>query len=210
MSGFAEIWNEQADTAAHAEAAAWANPGDGLDECLHALEPIITAPSPVGEIGCGTGRLLHRVAAERAARDMNGDVYGVDVSRRMLAYCWAKNNPASPVHADLISEFPETLPDSWEDMGGIFSVLAFQHMPDDTKRRYLMLARRAVAPYGVLVVQYTIGDETDYGPINYPTDPGAMSMWAAVAGWDHIDQHSDPNFPTWRWLTAAADPIPDK
>lgn len=205
---YADEWDGQAATMSDAEWAAWAEPGTGIDVCTPHLAPVIAADGPVGEIGCGTGRLLHHVARQRRDLGRVPDVLGVDVSRKMVGWCWSKNDPTCPVTVELINNHPNELPAQWVDMGAVYSVLAFQHMPHDTKVRYMQLALDALRPGGVLVVQLTVGGKLDTGPINHPMhEHEILPVLTAGLRRSHGTVRSDPYYPTWRWLTVTADEI---
>lgn len=190
----AEMWDAQAPDMDAAMFAAWANPGDGLDSCLPRLRSVIQREGPIGEIGCGPGRLLLPVAEMRGPERL----HGVDVSPRMLDWCRVHLGVlAEQVTLDVVDGSGE-LP--WSEFGGIWSVLTFQHMPHEAQSAYIRSAGAALVDGGCLVIQFV--PEGDVGPLNFPTPVATIVGWARDAGFDPFVS-SDETFETWQWLTAT-------
>ena len=106
------------------------------------LDPAHLPPLPDGPIldfGCGIGRLTIPISEQAPHRK----VVGVDQSLRMLAFA-AEAGPSL--------EWRVTLPDDPGRFAAIYSMLTFQHLPDDLRRRVELNATvRTLAPDEVLV-----------------------------------------------------------
>jgi len=195
MTDYGALWDAQSATREDAMWAAWANPGDGIEHMLARIGPAVDIDGPVGSIGCGPGRLLVPVAARR------GDVYGVDISGRMLGHCGHRLAAAGGRAKLGLVDGDGSLPwfDGW--MAGIWSVLAFQHMPSDTQRRYVYEAARCLRPGGMLVVQWT--HRSPESVLSFSTPVDVMTGWCEDAGFVTVDVAADDLYPTWRWATAT-------
>lgn len=184
-------WDDRAQTLEGARRAAWDDDDwdDGYWHCQDMLADLIGEPEvhldlPTIEIGCGPGRLLHGSFA-----------IGVDSSPNMVRHALAVGYPAV-----LNDGYHLPFPD--DSVGVAYSVLVFQHVPDDVVASYLREAWRVLVPGGVFVAQFvTHGDD---GPHNYPRPTRRMAdMVAAAANWQYQEGRTDTRHPEWAWLRAV-------
>jgi SAM-dependent methyltransferase len=149
-------WNERAREDAHYYVA-FGRRGQADEEffasaadVVRALEsdlPRLRSRAAALEIGCGPGRLMRPLARHF------GEIYGVDVSDRMVRLAAAKLRDvpnAHPRHApgSDLSGFPD------ESFDFVYSYAVFQHIPSrDVVWGYLREARRVLRPGGVLRCQ---------------------------------------------------------
>lgn len=116
-------------------------------------------PCAILDIGCGTGRLLERMAAgfPRAAR------YGIDPSGGMLSAA-RKRRPS----LTLCSGSSEALPFPEDSFDLVTTTLSFHHWPD--KAGALTEVRRVLRPGGVLAL-------ADPAPDDIPGWQGPLRRW---------------------------------
>jgi len=146
------------------------------------------------EIGCGPGRILHRVA--RLHPDTS--FIGIDVSDEMMSL-GAKDRPANVIK--LLCD-GETFPNVGQ-VDLIYSVEVFQHLAADTKRAYLREIAHALTPKGVALVQYVEGIDEDL-LVNHPETEDNMKMWAREAGLK-VKRVTVPHriHDEWRWMVVG-------
>ena len=125
----------------------WAGGDEVLDRMLDLVGHSIGANDEVADIGCGVGR-LSRAMARRARR-----VYGIDVSREMLARARAHNEDVENVewlHGD--GHSLRVLGDASVD--GCLSHVVFQHIPDpEITLEYVRDMGRVLRPGGWALFQ---------------------------------------------------------
>jgi ubiquinone/menaquinone biosynthesis C-methylase UbiE len=105
---------------------------------------------PVADVGCGTGRItafLH---------DLGVDVFGVDLSPRMLAV-------ARRTHPDLrFTEGSMTALEIEDSLGGIVAWYSTIHVPDPDLPAVFAEFHRVLAPGGYLQLAFQVGDEVEH------------------------------------------------
>lgn len=169
----------------------WAQEGDGVDHCLAMLDAVPDRGTVI-DVGCGVGRL----AVPFADAHPDVTVWAVDVSPTMLEFMPARPN-VTPVLCDGRSLPSRIAPRS---LDGAWSVLTFQHVPPAVQHAYLAYLGARLRPGGVAVVQFVPDGEP--GPLNHPVDERTVVEWVERAGLD-ARIVADPEWPTWRWLTAV-------
>ena len=103
---------------------------------------LVRGHPPVLDIGCGRGEFLGLLAAEGIAAE------GVDRDPGMVARCRALGLPATLGDAN---DHLEGIADG--TLGTIFSAQLIEHLPHWELRRLLELARRKLAPGGLLIAE---------------------------------------------------------
>lgn len=159
------------------------------------------------DIGCGSGRLAHALAAR-----LQLDYLGVDVTPEVLAYARARCPPA--YRFLLRTDLRLPAPDAGTDMVCAFSV--FTHLLNEETYLYLEEAARVLRPGGLLVFSFLeFGDDGEHwadfertaravragvrGPLNMFMERSVISLWAKRLGFE------PPVFPKGGEGSAAGD-----
>lgn len=173
-----EYWDERAQTLEGAQRAAW-DEDEPDRHCARMIGRLVPLRGPQVEIGCGPGRLLDE------------DTIGVDSSPNMVR--WAiKSGACAVVNDGYHLPFPD------ESVTGVYSVLVFQHVPDQVVESYGTEAHRILKPGGVFVAQYvTMGD---IGPNNHPRSLTDMTALISQRPWTSLLHIDDPKYPEWAWI----------
>lgn len=132
------------------------------------------------DLGVGPRRVADRVAGRRDAF-----VIGADATWAMVA------GLTPTVIADRALPFPAGVFD------GSWSVLTFQHLPDEVAVGYCAELDRVTA--GPIVVQSSVG--TERGVAEFRRPAGVVAGWFARLGRDVVVS-TDPAESTWEWTTA--------
>lgn len=154
---------------------------------LNAVEP----GDRVCEIGCGPGRILHRLARHYPEVQH----VGIDVSANMVAL----GKPDRPDNVDTVIIDPDTE----FDVGTfdlIYTVEVFQHLTAAMKRHYIGAIKNMLKPKGLAVIQFVEGID-DNAWMNHPETVGNMQGWIREAGLK-ITRTPIPNqiHDEWRWM----------
>ncbi|MEU2238553.1 class I SAM-dependent methyltransferase [Streptomyces sp. NPDC018338] len=105
-------------------------------------------PRAVGDLGCGTGRVASHL------RELGAEVFGVDLSPGMIAVA----REAYPdVRFEVGSMTALDLPDA--SLGGALSWYSTVHMPEEELTASFEEFRRVLAPGGLALVAFKVGDE---------------------------------------------------
>lgn len=171
-------WNNESAADQRYATLAWG--GDGtldtvgptIDGILTNLSTFMMQESTVAEIGCGPGRLLHRLARQYPSSQF----FGFDISEDMMAL--GVDDRPSNVMTKLV---PGDGTIDSDNVDFIYSVEVFQHLETDLKQKYLETIASLLKPTGVAVVQYVTGVEGD-GWMAHPETEAAMSKMARTAG----------------------------
>jgi SAM-dependent methyltransferase len=176
-----DYWDGRAVTLEGAQRAAWDEDEDD-GHCADMLQELLPWTHPKVEIGCGPGRLLGYSGA-----------VGVDSSPNMVRWALDLRHPA-------VLNDGQTLPFPDESVAAVYSVLVFQHIPDEVVGSYCAEAWRILKPGGVFVAQYvTMGD---VGPHNHPRTTGEMAtlLWSWFRPGATVEHIDDPQHFEWAWI----------
>ncbi|MFJ3583087.1 class I SAM-dependent methyltransferase [Streptomyces sp. NPDC090127] len=103
---------------------------------------------PLGDLGCGTGRMTAHLKA------LGADVFGIDLSPGMIEV-------ARDAHPGLRFEVGSMaaldLPDA--SLGGVLSWFSTVHAPEDELAVFFAEYERVLAPGGLLCLGFKVGDE---------------------------------------------------
>jgi ubiquinone/menaquinone biosynthesis C-methylase UbiE len=113
---------------------------------------LLIAELPQGrtlEIGAGQGRLTSELVKRTKARG-GYSVYGIDISRNMLA-----SAPSDNVEYKVNDGRTIPYPDNY--FNNIYSVTVFQHIPYGAKLGYIQEAARTLKKGGVFLIQFVDG-----------------------------------------------------
>lgn len=195
-------WNREAYADERYRTLAWG--GDGTPE---AVQPTINAilknltsitstlpdPATVLEIGCGPGRILHRLA--RLYPDWQ--LHGADVSDEMVDLGTLDRPPNVTVHVT----DGTSLPDLKADL--IYTVEVFQHIDHATKRAYMHAIADTLTPKGLAVIQYVVGIDEGF-IVNHPETEANMKSLVKDAGLK-VKRITVPNqiHDEWRWMVVG-------
>ncbi|MGW6417713.1 class I SAM-dependent methyltransferase [Streptomyces sp. NPDC055055] len=105
-------------------------------------------PRTVGDLGCGTGRVTSHL------RDLGADAFGIDLSPGMIAVA---RDTYPGIRFEVGSMTTLALPDS--SLGGVLSWYSTVHMPDEELASAFSEFGRVLAPGGLALVAFKIGDE---------------------------------------------------
>lgn len=103
---------------------------------------------PMGDLGCGTGRMTGYLKA------IGADVFGIDLSPGMIAVA-RESYPG--LRFDVGSMAALDLPDG--SLGGVLSWFSTVHSPEDELATFFGEFVRVLAPGGALCVGFKVGDE---------------------------------------------------
>ena len=130
-----------------ADAAFFAQGAQETDSFLAMCGVAIRPDDTVLEIGCGLGRMTHRLA------DLAGRVIATDISREMLEQA-ARNLADRPAVEYVRVAGDGTLPFPDASIDVVFSYITLQHVPSVAAQlRYLRESVRVLRPGGSLAVQ---------------------------------------------------------
>ena len=148
-------WDAQAATVEDARRAVWAADGwdegvaDTLDILGRWLVDLPDRPRLV-DVGCGMGRV-----AVPAVSRFKAHVVGVDPSRAMIARASETTGTGNPTW---VGNDGLTLPEWIGLFDGGWSVLCFQHLPDEVVAGYLADLPRVLRPDARFVAQFSVGE----------------------------------------------------
>lgn len=145
------------------------------------------------DVGCGIGRLSIPLALETQR-----PVLGFDTSAAMLHHARAQAQLAGKDATGILG-FTDSLPFGSE-VGGAYSMLVLQHLPDDKARRLLMQVSRVLPAGGPLLVQFAVG--LGRGEFTYERTPNEVTDLVERCGFAEADRWPDPVIPTWGWWKA--------
>jgi len=168
--------------------------GPTIDGILANLAAFMMEDSTVVEIGCGPGRLLHRMARQH----LTSTFIGIDISEQMMSL--GVDDRPSNVMTKLAAG-DGTIDDIEADL--VYSVEVFQHLDAEVKQNYLRSIANILKPNGVAVVQYVTGAESD-GWMAHPETEAAMAKMVKAAGLKM--RRAKVNFQIhdeWRWLVMS-------
>lgn len=204
-----ELWDHEAVVDERYATLAWG--GDGspeqvqptIDAIIENLTSVLArgpAEMMVLEIGCGPGRLLHRLA--RAFPPVF--FCGFDVSAEMLALGeWDRPANVMVVQRDgtsLTTGFAE----GREGFDFIYSVEVFQHIDLEAKADYLRQISKILTPDGLVLIQYVHGYGPSEGPLHHPIDEVTFAALVKSAGLK-VRKIKVPNqvHDVWRWVVVS-------
>lgn len=173
--------------------AAWGADGDGVEECLEFVENVVVDGPEwawVLDLGCGPGRLLGPLARSHPQTKF----VGVDVSPVMLGAA----AETMPGNVRLLPGDGRELPMQTGFLRGAYSVLMFQHIPDDAVRGYLGQVSHLLLDGAKAVFQYVSGDSKFF--LNHHRTPDEMRSWCEEAGL-RVTAHAFGGIcPEWNWI----------
>lgn len=143
------------------------------------------------EIGCGPGRILHRVA--RIYPDVQ--FVGIDVSASMIAL----GDDDRPDNVTTMVVDPTQDIDAGQ-FDFIYTVEVLQHLTAPMKRKYMDHIKSMLTTKGLALIQYVEGiDDNEW--MNHPESMGNMQTWVREAGLK-ITRAIVPNkiHDEWRWM----------
>lgn len=165
-----------------------------IDAILVILSGFIMEASTVVEIGCGPGRLLHRMARQHPTSQF----VGLDISEQMMSL--GVDDRPSNVMTKLVTG-DGTLEPIEADL--VYSVEVFQHLETSLKQNYLRSIADILKPAGVAVIQYVTGAEAD-GWMAHPETEQAMSKMAKAAGLKVRKTKVESQVhDEWRWMVVS-------
>ncbi len=195
-------WDDEARNDPRYAAARWGMNGfEDADETIEQILRILDKGMPeedgaVVEIGCGPGRLLHRMA------DLYGEATfdGFDVSPEMGRLFWADPKRVPPnAKFWLCQPRGRLFPDACIDF--VYCVELFQHLDDEMALHYLTEARRMLAPRRKFMGQFVTAGEP--GPHSSPRTKDEIIDLFRAAGFTHAMTMEVAVHPDWLWVTCT-------
>jgi trans-aconitate 2-methyltransferase len=163
------------------------DPSIPLGETLGAIiEAFPMEPRRILEIGCGYGRLTTEVAQ----RFPYALVAGIDINAKIL--------PENSLNITYLG-FDNVR--SFENYDAVYSVAVFQHLPYVDQVAYISDSYFALAPGGVLRVQFIDGERTNF--CDYWTPAESMESWFTQAGFNVSNVDQGLAHPQWTWITGV-------
>lgn len=192
------VWNHKAGDAAFQvwsdhDPEKWEKAADECADYFHEqLEPVWNKNARFVEIGCGVGRLTHRLARKENAPRL----IGLDISPRMIDLAIEHELP----NEIFIVNNGRTLKDIHR-ADAVYSMLTFQHIPRHAFFSYLEEIGRVLEPGGLFCFQYVEGDSQNriaheiprYDVIDCLCEHG---LNATVANHGFMDDR-------WTWITGV-------
>lgn len=170
---------------------------------LEDLEPASAVNAKILEVGCGMGRLSQAVQD----RYLNATVYGVDISAPLLALAkkFGEQSVKMPIYLECDGRsLPDELP---KDLDYAYSMVVFQHIPNDVKALYLKAVYDHLKVGGVFRFQLVEGDEqSDY---NHHVSQVEILDMCRAAGFEVQAVDAKLMMSNWIWLTAVKVPTDD-
>lgn len=191
-------WSARAPDLAMARRAIWntdtPTEAERLDLLLRfiepALRPVLRKGARVLDLGCGVGDLTRAMARRHPAASF----IGIDVSEAMLDL--ARAQPKGPGTIRYVLGDGRTLPRVGA-LNGAWSVIVFQHIPEDAKRGYVREVSDRLKPGGVFRFQFVAGNNPG------DADPADVARWCGDAELRVEAASRGDVFPTWAWMTAV-------
>lgn len=205
MSTMQELWAREAREDERYATLAWG--GDGTPEAVQPTIDAILANldrfMPVDgmnvlDIGCGPGRILHRLARSRPTCSF----IGMDISPEMVDL-GAHDRPDNVgVVAPVLPEAAASAPARFDL---IYSVETFQHMPPEAKQAWFQAIAQLLVPGGTAVIQYVPGDPnpSDRPHLNHPEPVRTIAKYVKDAGLKQNKRAAaelDRVHDVWEWL----------
>ncbi len=151
----ARVWDHKADDAAFQvwsdhDPEKWDKAADECVDYLHKqLRPVWKENQRFVEIGCGVGRLTHRLASKENAPHF----IGMDISARMIDLATEREQ----TNETFIVNDGRTIKEI-DQADAVYSMLTFQHIPRTAFFDYLKEIGRVLKPGGMFCFQYVEGD----------------------------------------------------
>lgn len=161
------------------------------EEMIEALE-IPDKASYFLDIGCGVGRIANSLA------NKSRKIYGVDISREMIRIAddrktfqhmvfWVNDGRTIPKLTEGIIDFA-------------YSMLLFQHLPQEAIRSYISETRRVLKHGGIFRFQFIEGTEQEPFSNHYSLED--IKLWLEDAGLEFVKADKGLCHFQWTWVTA--------
>lgn len=149
-------------------------------------------PAQVMDLGCGVGRL----AIPYSHRHRTHRVLGIDASDAMIRHAGNSANVFDRISFHLNDGC--TLPETGMLDGG-WSILMFQHVPNETMINYLIQIAERLKPGARFLFQFVL--DAELGPLSYPRHLFVAADMVDRAGLKPIDTRSGLMEESWCWMT---------
>jgi ubiquinone/menaquinone biosynthesis C-methylase UbiE len=163
------------------------------ETCLIAIRPHMKYGTTL-DLGCGVGRLIKPLA-----EDSDACFYGVDTSPYMLkiAHKRCKKNK----NVIFLCNDGRTIPVNEPIFDFVYSMLLFQHLPQDAVQGYIAEVARVLKHNGQFHFQFIEGTEDE--PYSHHYGNIQMQEYLEDVGLMVIRNEKGEGHPLWTWLTAA-------
>lgn len=184
-------WNSFKD-AVSVSKAIWADEDKRVDECLRMITPALKSKlkkgSSILDLGCGNGRLLYPLSL----RYRSVNFVGVDFSAAMLRFAMDGKNIMYARNDGVTIPFDDNY------FEGGYSMIMFQHIPNENFEGYLKEVYRVLKPGGIFIFQFVEGVQQHF--LSHHAILEEVLTWISDAGLKHISTHNGI-YPAWKWVT---------
>lgn len=167
-------------------------------ECLAAIIPHLKHHR-ILEIGCGIGRLTSELCMSSKMGCCN--FHGIDISEKMIGLARENTQQKPDVRYKVCDG--RTIPDfaCCAEFDSVYSILTFQHIPDEAKAAYIKEAARVLKTGGIFRVQFVEGDHQS--EIDHNTTTANMESWFTDYGFGITSIEKGLICPEWTWITGV-------
>ena len=147
------------------------------------IEPYLLFGGSVLDYGCGVGRIMKPLATKH----FRTQFWGYDIDTEALDY--ARLDQRTNEH------YSQHQPLDIENLRSVYSVITFQHMPDEA-------VARLISWWYPIRFRFQFATGTIQMDYNYQRNPEQVEAWCTTAGYK-VDMMDDPVNETWQWVTCS-------
>lgn len=187
-----EFWQSFTDPVAVSNAI-WAHQDKKISECLNMIVPHLKnrlkkSGGKVFDLGCGNGRLLYPFAKSYPWLAFTG----IDFSRPMIENAMPNTNINYVLNDGATIPFP----DNYFDCG--YSMIMFQHIPNNNFADYLTEVGRVLRKGGLFRFQFVEGDQHHF--LSHNALMSDVIEWVMDAGLK-CTSFDTGIYDVWKWVT---------
>lgn len=171
--------------------AIWADEDKKVNECLRMITPALRSKLKHGnnilDLGCGNGRLLHPLSLKYRSVDF----VGVDFSAAMLRFAMDGENIIYAQNDGVTIPFDDNY------FHGGYSMIMFQHIPNENFAGYLKEVYRVLRPEGIFIFQFVEGVQRHF--LSHHAAVDSVMKWVSDAGMRCLSL-DDGIYYEWKWM----------
>lgn len=162
--------------------------------CLDAIVPSLKMGN-ILEIGCGVGRLLTQLETQDSLYPSK--FYGIDISSKMLSIAKKRSKDTNRVFYK--KNDGRTIPFESNSFDSVYSMLVFQHIPNDAKESYIKEASRVLVQGGIFRFQFI--EDAELGLVSYGISRDEILTMCEYAGFAIDQVNTEVIHPQWTFIT---------